>query len=727
MQSARAEAWFFEKISKENYKEGFMKANNQKVVWVFFFIILLKIMLIAQGGSTARGFDFVVIVDQSGSMKGTKSTGFVASDALGVRNDMVKRTFELLAIDGVLNKVTHRFGVISFGSEARVDLPLSPITQASVDKLREKLNRNLIDISMGYTHFTAAFETAQRMFAAGPKADKGKRVILLITDGAPYVEGIRMSSYTRNLEELIQSGFPYPDYKIHVVALNDPASNYWEEYRDFWKKLSQNQTRKLEGDKEHIFRALHELIDDILLISSKKVIDNPVIPPYLESVVFSIFRVDPGVEVRIFSADRPDQALESRDEGVSFLNVGRTIQVVAVKNPAPGEWRIEKFHKKSDKEPEVAIYMQRFFPRGKLLHPHPDKPLKQFEKVIVGYRVENGNHQPIEELPGYPLTLELTLVKPDGSKVEIAMEKSSLPSEKSVFRTSQAVECDLKGEYRTEILIATEDLKNRRVTLFRDQWSKFRVEGARLIRCNLLNPKPYENIPLFETLILIPKPLYSKFKFIDEDGDTLNLPAFFRGPVEDILTIYAVKGNKEQAVPAKFEQQGSGILEASLSDLKKPGTHQLRFRVNHAVVPPNYTVRITPDQLFFTRSLTLFHWVQIVMAGLLVFLVTAFLGYKLLINLRFPLKGRLCIDRLGKRTVAEYLLTQKRHRLVLKKFPNETMIKKMILRSKQDKSGGIIVTVIGEKRKVFLKDRTLYDRSTATLKGVPYILRFRLK
>jgi uncharacterized protein YegL len=697
-----------------------MKANNQKAVWVFFLIILLKITLISQGGSISRGFDFVVIVDQSGSMSGTRGP---ASDGLGVRNDMVKRAFELLATDGVLNKVTHRFGVISFGSEVRVDLPLSAITQITVDSLRERLNRNLSDISMGNTHFTPAFETARRMFAAGPKSDKGKRIILLITDGAPYVEGMNKSSYRKNLEELIQSNFPYPDYRIHVVALNDPSSNYWEEYRDFWKELSNNQARKLEGDKEHIFSALHELIDDILLISSKKVINNPVIPPYLESVVFSIFRVDPEVEVMIFSAARPDRALDSQDEGVSFLDVGRTIRIASIKNPAPGLWRIEKSHEKAS----VDIYMQRFFPRGKLLHPDPEKPVKQFEKVFVKYRVENGHNQPIEELPGYPLTLELTLVKPNGSKVQIAMEKSSHPSEKSVFRTSEAVECDLKGEYQTEVLIATRNIKNQQVTLFRDQWSRFQVEGAKLIKCTLLNPKPFENIPLFENLILIPKSIDLKFKFIDEDGDTLNLPAFFRGLEKDILTIYAVKGNQEQVVPTKFEHRGKGILAGGLSNLRTTGTHRLRFRVNYAVVPPNHTVTITPDELFFTRNLTLLHWLQVVMAGLLVCLVLAFLGYKLLINLRFPLKGRLCIDRLGKRTVVEYSLAQKRHRLVLKKFPNETMIKKMVIRSKRDKSGGIIVTVIGEKRKVFLKDRILYDRSTATLKGVPYVLRFRLK
>lgn len=307
------------------------------------------------------------------------------------------------------------------------------------------------------------------------------------------------------------------------------------------------------------------------------------------------------------------------------------------------------------------------------------------------------------------------------------MKKSSDSSEKSVFITGEALECDLKGDYKTEILIGTRDIKNHQVTLFRDQWSGFQVEGANLIKCNLLHPKPFENIPLFENLILIPKHIYFTFKFIDEDGDTLNLPAFFRGSEKDILTIYAMKGNREQVVPAKFEHGDKGILVGSLDDLRSSGTHRLRFHVNPAAVPPNHTVRIIPDQLSLTRSLTLLHWLQIVMAGLLLCLVIGFVGYKFFVNLRFPLKGRLCIDRLGKRTVVEYSLAQKRHRLILKEFPNETTIKKMVIRAKRDKSGGIIVTVIGEKRKVLLKDRTLYDRSTATLKGVPYVLKFRLK
>jgi hypothetical protein len=525
----------------------------------------------------------------------------------------------------------------------------------------------------------------------------------------------------------VESGFPHPDYQVYVIALNDPTSDYWERYRTFWRTLSHNQAFKLQGDKEHIFRALHEVINNILGTSAQHIspdmYDNVVIPPYLESVVFDIFRVNPEVKVDIFPADKPEEPLSPESENVKVLNVGKTIQTVTITNPVPGIWKFRKSHESA----KFDIYTQRFFPRGKLLYPNPDQSIRQFEKVVVKYRVEDGNHNPIKELPGYPLMLELSLVKPDDSRIKMEMRKSFDSSEVGVFKTNREVECDLPGIYRTEVLIATKDLKNRQVTLFRDQWSKFQVKAANLIAGSLVSPRSMENIPIFGTLVLIPKSLRFKFKFVYEDGNTVNLPAFFQGPPGNILAILSVRGNTEHPVPLECEQQENGILVCEVKGLGRLGQHHLRFLPNNASVPPQYTIRITPDHLFFNRSLTLFHWMQIFILGLLLLFLMVFWGYKFYVNTRFPLKGTLYIDRLGDRSVDEYPLGGKRHRLSLKQCPNETKIKKIYIRAKRDKSGGIMVTVIGDKKKIFLKDRALYDRGTAILRDVPYVLRYRLK
>jgi uncharacterized protein YegL len=708
------------------YKERLMNNHKQKSVLIFIFFIFFEVVLLPQGPSGTRGFDFVVIVDQSGSMSGTLGA---ASDRLGVRNDMVKRTFQLLAKDGALKNVTHRFGVISFGDDVRIDLPLSQINRTNIETLQQRLNSSLGNESMGSTHFLRAFAAAQRMFDKEPLAEPGKRAILLITDGAPYVEGIQISSYVRELREMVEVAFPHPDYQLHVVALNDPSSNYWEQYGDFWRNLSHNNAFKLKGDKEEIFRELNKVIGDIIGTSpehiSKDKYDNVVIPPYLESVVFDIFRVDPGVEVNIFPPDNREQPISGQDKNVMVVKVGSTIEAVAVKHPKPGIWEIRKPHQ----EDRVDVYIQKFFPRGKLLYPSPDEPIRQFEKIPLKYRVEDENQKPIEELPGYPLTLELSLVKPDGkTRVQMGMKKSTQPNEKSVFVTSGEIGCDAAGIYKAEVVIATKDIKNRQVTLFRDQYSRFQVRAAHLIEGKLLSPEPLENISLFDTLLFVPKSLVFTFKFTDEEGNSLNLPAFLGNSTQNILNMYAVTGDEEKVVPMTFSYREDGLLTAKPGGLQNPGKYHLKFRPNNAVVPSYYTVKLTPEDFFFKRGLTLLHWFQVIgLAAVLLFLAGVF-GYTSYLNLRFPLKGTLYIDRLGDRPLAEYPLMGKRHKLQLKEFPNETMIKKIILEAVRDKRGGItVIKVIGNKKEVFLEDRTLHDRGTAILNKVPYVLRYRVK
>jgi len=700
----------------------YQKVNFLLTTSLVSFILFLST---TNSFSTTKGFDMVVIVDQSGSMMGVKSKGY--NDPLGVRNDMVRRIFELLAKNGVQNRVTHRLGVVSFGDKVRIDLYLSEIDSSSVEKLRQQLDKSLKDVSLGNTHFLAAFKTAKNMFAKGKKADPGKRVILLITDGAPYIEGIQGGPYVKELRELIEASFPYPDYQTHVIALNDSLSDYWERYREFWRSVSHSHARKLQGDKEHIFRALHEVVNDILGTSAEHVSPDTYneypIPPYLESVVFDIFRVNPDVKVEIYSAKELEQPLSQDSKDVDIVNIGRTIQTLTVKKPTPGKWKIVK----SDEKARVDIYLQRFFPRGKLLHPDPDVILGQYEKTNVKYRVEDGENNPIEEVPGYPLTLELSLVKPDSTRIQMKMQKSTELSEKSVFHTTREIECDLPGTYHTEVLIATKDLKNRQITIFRDQYSRFEVKEANLVTCNLLRPKSFENIPLYEKIVFVSKPLTFKFKFQDKDGDPVNLPAFFNGAQEDIINTYKIIKNEEQEISLKFTEPGDGILLGQASSLNNPGKYHVKFRPNKDNIPSQCTLRIVPDDLIFSRGLTLYNLIQIFAAGLLLFSILIVTGYNFYVNTRFPLKGTLYIDRLGDRQLVEYPLSRKRSRLVLKEFPIETMIKKINIKTKRDKKGGIIVTVTGDKKKVFLKDRILNDRGAATLKKVPYILRYRIK
>lgn len=703
-------------------QEPTMSRIKQNFFLKLCFTVFLFFLIIDYTFSATKGFDLVVIVDQSGSMMGVRSEA--RNDPLGVRNDMVLRTFELMAKDGVLNKVTHRLGVVSFGDKVRVDLPLSQITSIDVEKLRKQLDSSLKDESLGNTHFLAAFQEAKKMFTKGPIAAAGKRIIILITDGAPYVEGIQIASYVKELRELIESSFPYPDYHIHIIALNDPSSDYWERYREFWRAVSHNHAIKLEGDKEHIFRALHELINDIVGTSSEHIspllYDNLVIPPYLESVVFDIFRVDPEVKVEIFPADAPQNPLTPDSGNVKFVNIGKTIQSVSVKQPVPGRWMIRK----SEKEARVDIYAQRFFPRGQLINPKADDLIRQYETHFVSYRVVDGDGHPIQEIPGYPLNLELSLVKPDSSRIQVDMRKNPDIGE-GVFLTTREIECDMPGHYQTEVLIASRDLNDRNVTIFRDQWSGFDVRSAKLIDCKVLNPQPFERIPVYRPFILFTRPLHFKFRFLDENGQPVNLPAIFLGAETQILQISAAKEEHEDKKHVDLAYKGDGILDGKTDNWNSPGQYRLKIRTNNTHIPSHYTVRVTPSNLVVSRYLNPLHWLQFLVISLVFLALATFGSYGVWLSIRYPLRGILYIDRLGGGQLKEYPLASRRHKITIKELPIQTRLKKIIVRSRRDRRGGIIVTVQDDKKKELLKNRTLADKSQAILSKVPYVLRYK--
>jgi uncharacterized protein YegL len=696
---------------------------KQNVHLKICFTLFLSLLINSNIYSTTKGLDLIVIVDQSGSMMGagTKTN----NDSEGVRNDMVRRILELMVQNGISNKVTHRLGVVSFGGTVRVDLPLSETKSISLEKMRKQLDSSLKDQSMGHTHFLAAFETVKNMFTKGIKATPGKRVIILITDGAPYIKNIKIALYVNKLRKLIESSFPYPDYRIHVVALNDPSNDYWEKYRDFWRSVSNNHARKLQGDKKYIFRALHDLINNITGTSAEHIpptmYDNLVIPPYLESIVFDIFRIDTEVIVNLFPANDLQHSLTPDSGNVDFVNIGKTIQTVSVKCPVPGRWKIEK----SNEEAKVDIYSQRFFPRGKLINPGPDALLRQYEAIFISYCVMDGDENPIKEIPGYPLTLELSLVKPDSSRIQIEMQKDLTMGE-SIYRTTREIECDLIGPYRTEVLIASKDLNDQSVPVFRDQWSGFIVQSAKLIDCKIVSPKPYEKIPVYKSLLLSPRHMYFKFMFIWDTGQPVNLPAVFKGKETNLLQISTL--NKENDVETNFNfiNKGSGILESETNIYKSPGQYHLKIRANKSYIPDNYTIRITPSNLFFIRYMNLSHWVQFFFIGLVILSFAFVGGREIWFNLRYPLRGTLYIDRLGGDQLKQYPLVSRFNRLTIKELPVQTRIKKIFVHAQRDRRRGITVTVLGDKKEVLLKSRNLTEKnSQVIIHKIPYALRYK--
>lgn len=166
--------------------------------------------------------DVVFLIDQSSSM----SEG--GNDPTEQRRYAVESAIDLMA-DIALDScpgVIHRVGVISFGTTAEVDLPLSeigpfnPAEPGAAYARRDELKASVRADDLGQTSPSAAFTEARRMLDEAAPLNDGeqarKRAVIFITDGIPCVD-----------DDLGQCGPTYPSgqYMVRLQnAINDGFS-----------------------------------------------------------------------------------------------------------------------------------------------------------------------------------------------------------------------------------------------------------------------------------------------------------------------------------------------------------------------------------------------------------------------------------------------------------------------------------------------------------------------
>jgi hypothetical protein len=132
--------------------------------------------------------------------------------------------------------------------------------------------------------------------------------------------------------------------------------------------------------------------------------------------------------------------------------------------------------RKSDPSARVKVLSQQFFPRGVLVHPAAAPPVRQYDEVTIGYRLEDGAGRPIQELLGYPLSVDVSLALPDGQRIVLPMTRE--PASRSSLYRTRATECSVAGRYWTEVLVTTADSSGQPVGIFEDRWSGFTVDEA---------------------------------------------------------------------------------------------------------------------------------------------------------------------------------------------------------------------------------------------------------
>ena len=187
--------------------------------------------------------DVVFIIDQSGSMAGQNG---VVNDPTDQREWAPKGMIDLLS-DIALDQCPdahHRMAVISFGTEARVDLPLRDINPDTLDealRIREDLKKYISADDLGATNPKLAFELAVDILDdASPLSGEGirKRVVIYVTDGEPCVPNLGCNppnttmdfdAYVRGMRDEINLSLPFDPVLLQQEICLD---GLFEQYGD---------------------------------------------------------------------------------------------------------------------------------------------------------------------------------------------------------------------------------------------------------------------------------------------------------------------------------------------------------------------------------------------------------------------------------------------------------------------------------------------------------------
>lgn len=192
----------------------------------------LLVFAIQQAQAALPALAVYLLVDNSNST-------FDKTDPHFLRIAAVRLIISYLGLDDETN---HQCGVIFFGSQARVVVPLTSVQgQAQPQDLFDQIADSL---RMGWTDHAAALRLAHQQFDA--EAPAGRRIIILLTDGKPEWNPVEnpptQAAYLAQLrsegQQLATAGI-----SLYVILLTSEVTLTDQEVTTVWKPLWQELAR----------------------------------------------------------------------------------------------------------------------------------------------------------------------------------------------------------------------------------------------------------------------------------------------------------------------------------------------------------------------------------------------------------------------------------------------------------------------------------------------------
>ncbi len=548
------------------------------------------------------GLDVVVLIDQTASMG--PHPGKIASDPGGLRFDLTTTMTSQLIDSAVSQRLHHRLVVLSFGREIRRELGWSELGATKLE-LIERIVRSIASRDTGgTTDFVAAIAAAGEALDLLAAESNRRRVVLLLTDGAPYPRSRWSIGEREILRAAIDREVLGHDARLDLLLISERDRIGVDHVDLFWRRLGAHGVWRASSRKEPpsvtVCRVLADLLGtpllrDHALVRQGSIGREVILPPYLEQVVFDVFGTDPERPVSVDSPDGPVACSVEKATSCVERRVARSLRTLTVRRPAPGGW----FLRSHQPSATMEVFARTFYPRGQLLT--PQGAIEPTDPLPIAYQLRDAAGSTLDELPAFPLRLDLALVAPDGSK-KVSVLVRDREARSGVYRTQSVGKVAEPGLYRVQVVVRAEDSSGKLASVFEDRWATFKVLAMPpRVTCQISSSLSAEPRVVSEGANLeFANPFY--LRCVDARGELADLEAMAGVPTTDLFTGAWVRGDLSVPVPLRQRRLGLGQLQVGVSELAPPGTE--RFVLKVAVPEPLSKVEITIDPSWLVLAKT---------------------------------------------------------------------------------------------------------------------------
>jgi len=332
-----------------------------------------------------KGFDVILIVDNSGSMGGR---GIMAerSDNHGRRtmvSNILDYFFYRVSSHAFSEQKTYttNLSTIYFDTSAEVERDWYTISYTGNDpKLRK------YEIKIGkHTDYQKAFDLADKQYeklytGSGFNKDRIPAIIML-TDGAPQIA----SNYNLGRSDKFWQEFGqkfelmkknYPGLRFFLVVFYNPnyKGNYWDEYRAKWEALGAELLiiDKEMSNNQMFFNVETKIANSLygMNISSLDKDGNFYVPSMQDKLFVSVFYYDKNSSIRLTDPDNNTYVIGGGKDRTLFA---KTI----IPDPVPGKWTVKPY-----KEGVFDFTFQPLSVSTNYIYPKSDRIFLRLEKPI---------------------------------------------------------------------------------------------------------------------------------------------------------------------------------------------------------------------------------------------------------------------------------------------------------------------------------------------------------